>query len=86
MKTLFKLSTLAFGMAFALPAAALADCQSDIDKVEYAIDHLGESSIDTLTAEKMRALLDEATKAKRDGNESQCQELINQAKYMGNVE
>lgn len=86
MNTLVRIIALAVGTAFVSPAVALTDCQSDIDKVEYAIDKLGESNIDATTAEKMRALLDEANKAKKDENEPQCQELINQAKYIGNVD
>ncbi|PVB59552.1 hypothetical protein DCO57_21745 [Labrenzia sp. 011] len=75
-------------MALALgwPTLALADCAADIDKVENAIDNSVRSQIDMTVAEKMRVLLDEATKEHRAGNEAKCQDLINQAKYMGNVE
>lgn len=74
------------GLLVALaPAAALADCKSDISKVEYAIDHLNRSGIDQVTAEKMRALLQDANKERKAGNEAKCQELINQAKYLGDL-
>ena len=67
------------------PTTAFADCKSDISKVEYAIDHLNRSGIDQLTAEKMRALLQDANKERKAGNETKCQELINQAKRLGDV-
>ncbi|MCV0425434.1 MAG: hypothetical protein K5905_08165 [Roseibium sp.] len=70
----------------AVPAMAAADCAADISKVEYAIDHTERSGIDTITAEKMRALLEDANQERKAGNEAKCQELINQAKYIGNVE
>ncbi|MBO6507634.1 MAG: hypothetical protein JJ866_17615 [Roseibium sp.] len=68
-----------------LPTLAHADCKKDISKVEYAIDHLNRSGIDLMTAEKMRALLQDANKARKAGDEAKCQKLIDQAKYMGNV-
>ncbi|WP_156510596.1 hypothetical protein [Labrenzia sp. OB1] len=80
------IAVLAMVLAFGVPATALADCASDIDKVENAIDNTERSGIDVTVAEKMRVLLDEATKEHRAGNEAKCQDLINQAKYMGNVE
>lgn len=73
-------------LAFGVPTVALADCAADIDKVENAIDNTERSGIDVTVAEKMRVLLDEATKEHRAGNEAKCQDLINQAKYMGDVE
>ncbi|MHA7772348.1 hypothetical protein [Roseibium sp. M-1] len=66
--------------------AALADCQADIDKVEYAADNHEREGIDITVAEQMRVLLQEATKEKREGNEAKCQELIDKAKYIGDVE
>ncbi|CTQ51798.1 hypothetical protein LP7551_00311 [Roseibium album] len=77
--------TLVSALFVLAPTYAHADCKSDISKVEYAIDHLNRSGIDLLTAEKMRALLDDANKERKAGNEAKCQELIDQAKYMGNV-
>ncbi|MES0810552.1 hypothetical protein ABLO27_13810 [Roseibium sp. SCPC15] len=77
---------LATAFVLVAPANALADCAADISKVEFAIDHVNRSGIDTVTAEKMRALLEDANKERKAGNEAKCQELINQAKYMGNVE
>ncbi|GAB2183062.1 hypothetical protein [Roseibium sp. LAB1] len=65
---------------------ALADCQADIDKVENAVTHSERDGIDITVVEKMRALLDEANKERHAGNEAKCQELINQAKYIGDVE
>ena len=74
------------GLLVALaPVAALADCKSDISKVENAIDHQNRSGIDQITAEKMRALLQDANKERKAGNEAKCQELINQAKYLGDL-
>jgi len=70
----------------AVPGVALADCKADISKVEYAIVHANRSGIDEFTVEKMRVLLDDANKERKAGNEAKCQELINQAKYIGNVE
>ncbi|NRG19126.1 hypothetical protein HPQ64_15650 [Rhizobiales bacterium] len=70
----------------AAPVFALADCAEDIDKVERALGQAGDSGIDETTADTMRQLLDQANEQRRDGNEEQCQELINQAKQMGNVE
>jgi hypothetical protein len=49
------------------PTYAHADCKSDISKVEYAIDHLNRSGVDLLTAEKMRALLEDANKERKAG-------------------
>lgn len=74
--------------AFVLTAggSALADCQADIDKVERAIDHPERSDLDMGTEEQMRQILQTAVKEHRAGNEAKCQELINQAKYIGNVE
>jgi hypothetical protein len=77
--------TLVSALCVLAPTYAYADCKSDISKVEYAIDHLNRSGIDLLTAEKMRALLEDANKERKAGNEAKCQELIDQAKYMGNV-
>lgn len=68
------------------PAAARADCKADISKVEYAIDHAKRVGIEVTTAERMRALLQDANKERKAGNEQKCQELINEAKNMGNVE
>ncbi|MXN64222.1 hypothetical protein GR183_04850 [Stappia sp. GBMRC 2046] len=70
----------------AAPAIALADCAEDIDKVERALGTPGDYGIDVTTAESMRVLLDQANEKRRDGDEAACQELINQAKQMGNVE
>ncbi|WP_269581553.1 hypothetical protein [Roseibium sp. Sym1] len=70
----------------AAPTAAGAECSKDIDKVEYAVDHSEREGIDITVAEKMRALLQEANKARKSGDEKKCQELIDQAKYMGDVE
>ena len=68
------------------PAHARADCKADISKVEYAIDHAKRVGIEVTTAERMRALLQDANKERKAGNEQKCQELINEAKNMGNVE
>lgn len=70
----------------AAPVFALADCEEDIDKVERALGQAGDYGIDVTTADTMRQLLDRANEQRRAGNEEQCQELINQAKQMGNVE
>jgi hypothetical protein len=67
-------------------SAALADCKADIDKVEYAADNHEREGIDITIAEQMRALLEEAYKEHRAGNEAKCQELIDKAKYIGDVE
>lgn len=69
-------------------APAFADCQSDIDKVEYAIDH---SNLENLKGEgasetSLRQLLEAAVKQKSAGDEAKCQDLIDKAKYMGNIE
>ena len=77
---------LATAVLIVAPSFALADCAADISKVEYAIDHTERSGIDTITAEKMRAFLEDANQERKSGNEAKCQELINQAKYIGNVE
>ena len=65
---------------------AMATCAADISKVEYAIDHAKRTGIDITDAERMRALLEDANKERKAGNEKKCQELINEAKRMGNVE
>jgi len=70
----------------AATTAVFAECGTDIDKVEYAVDHSQREGIDITVAERMRALLDEANKERKAGNEKKCQELIDQAKYMGGVE
>ncbi|MCK7614501.1 hypothetical protein [Roseibium sediminicola] len=70
----------------AAPTAAGAECSKDIDKVEYAVDHSEREGIDITVAERMRALLEEANKERKAGNEAKCQELIDQAKAMGGVE
>nr|MEC9422270.1 hypothetical protein [Pseudomonadota bacterium] len=77
---------LAAGLMLAATTGALADCQADIDKVENAVTHSEREGIDITVAEKMRALLQEANKERHAGNEAKCQELINQAKYIGDVE
>lgn len=69
-----------------LSHTAMADCAADISKVEYAIDHAKRTGIDITDAERMRALLEDANKERKAGNEKKCQELINEAKRMGNVE
>lgn len=79
--------TLYFFLALtAAPALAFADCKADISKVEYAIDHAKRTGIDITDAEKMRALLDDANKERKAGNETKCQELIDQAKSIGSIE
>ncbi len=65
---------------------AMATCAADIDKVEYAIEQAKREGIDITDAERMRALLVDANKERKAGNEKKCQELINEAKRMGNVE
>ena len=70
----------------AAPAIALADCAEDIDKVERALGTPGDYGIDVTTAETMPALLQQANEKRQAGSETECQELINQAKQMGNVE
>lgn len=70
----------------ALTQNAMATCAADISKVEYAIDHAKRTGIDITDAERMRALLEDANKERKAGNEEKCQELIDQAKRMGNVE
>lgn len=85
-RTLLVGSILAAGFLLTGTAAAFADCQADIDKVENAVVHSEREGIDITVAEKMRALLEEANKERRAGNEAKCQELINQAKYIGDVE
>jgi hypothetical protein len=70
----------------AAPTAAVAECSKDIDKVEYAVDHSQREGIDITIAERMRALLEEANKERKAGNEAKCQELIDQAKNMGGVQ
>lgn len=70
----------------AAPTTAATQCSKDISKVEHAVDHHQREGIDITTAEKMRALLQEANKERKAGNETKCQELIDQAKYMGGVE
>lgn len=77
---------LAAAFSFATPLSVLADCSSDIDKVEAAIVKASEYGIDVTTAEKMRELLDDANAEKNKGDEAKCQELIDQAKYIGNVD
>ena len=84
-RTLLAGSILAAGFMLTGMTAAVADCQADIDKVENAVVHSEREGID-ITVEKMRALLEEANKERRAGNEAKCQELINQAKYIGDVE
>lgn len=66
--------------------SAFADCQADIDKVERAVTNPGRAGIDETVVMQMRELLDDAVKEHRAGNESKCQELIDKAKFMGNVE
>ncbi|EAV42926.1 hypothetical protein SIAM614_16317 [Stappia aggregata IAM 12614] len=85
-RTLLAGSILAAGFMLTGMTAASADCQADIDKVENAVVHSEREGIDITVAEKMRALLEEANKERRAGNEAKCQELINQAKYIGDVE
>ncbi len=70
----------------ATPTLSYADCTSDIDKVEEALGRPSENGIDTTTADTMRQLLDQADEQRKAGDEAKCQELINQAKAMGNVE
>jgi len=79
-------AALAILCVVAAPAAAGAECSKDIDKVEYAVDHSQREGIDITVAEKMRALLEEANKERKAGNEKKCQELIDQAKNIGGVE
>jgi|GEM_PF-2911787 len=89
MKGLFlplRLLVLASTPFLAGASAALADCNADIDKVEYAVDNHEREGIDITIAEQMRALLEEAYKEHRAGNEAKCQELIDKAKYIGDVE
>ncbi|TYC65414.1 hypothetical protein FMN63_23680 [Stappia sp. BW2] len=79
-------SFLAAGILLTGSSSASADCQADIDKVENAVVHSEREGIDITVAEKMRALLEEANKERQAGNEAKCQELIDQAKYIGDVE
>ncbi|TYC63114.1 hypothetical protein FMN63_29105 [Stappia sp. BW2] len=74
------------GVLMAAPMSALADCSTDIDKVEAAVFKAQENGIAETTAEQMRALLDEANEEKKKGDEAKCQELINQAMQMGDIE
>jgi uncharacterized membrane protein (DUF106 family) len=74
------------GVLIAAPMSALADCSTDIDKVEAAVFKAQENGIAETTAEQMRALLDEANEEKKKGDEAKCQELINQAMQMGDIE
>ncbi|MBA5776156.1 hypothetical protein H2509_03355 [Stappia sp. F7233] len=69
-----------------VPAIAYADCSEDIDKVEKAVEQASESGMDQSTADSVRQLLDRAVEQRSAGDEAQCQELINQAKAMANVE
>lgn len=77
---------LAAAVAIAAPTFALADCKSDIDKVEATLGRADSNGIDFETANQMRALLEKAYEAHRQGNEAVCQDLIDQAKSMGGVE
>lgn len=70
----------------ATPTMSFADCQADIDKVEEALGRSSDNGIDQTTADTMRQLLDQADEQQEKGDEAKCQELINQAKAMGNVE
>ncbi|TYC56365.1 hypothetical protein FMN50_10635 [Rhodobacterales bacterium] len=89
MTTIFTIARLgaacAAGMLFA-SNAALADCQSDIDRVERFIDDPDANNLDMETDAQIRGVLEEAVKENRAGNEAKCQELINQAKQIGGVE
>ena len=73
-------------VAITSPFIALADCSTDIDKVENAIVNAQQQGIAETTAEQMRELLDNANAEREKGDEAKCQELINQAKYIGNVD
>lgn len=89
MNDLFKMTSrilAATGCILIAGGSALADCQADIDKVERAIDNPERSNLDMGTEEQMRQILQNAVKEHRAGNEAKCQDLINQAKYIGNVE
>lgn len=79
-------AVLVIGVLMAAPVSALADCSSDIDKVEEAVFKAKENDIAETTAEQMRVLLDNANEEKKKGEEAKCQELINQAKQIGNVD
>ncbi|MXN66933.1 hypothetical protein GR183_18625 [Stappia sp. GBMRC 2046] len=68
------------------PALALADCAEDIDKVERALGNPGDNDLDETTMEQMRALMAQANEQREAGNEAQCQEIINQAKEIGDVD
>ncbi|MHA7777216.1 hypothetical protein [Roseibium sp. M-1] len=73
-------------VAITSPLVALADCSADIDKVENAIVNAQEQGIAETTAEQMRELLENANAERKKGDEAKCQEIINQAKYIGNVD
>ena len=68
------------------PLSAFADCSADIDKVENAVVKAKEMGIAETTAEEMRVLLDNANAERKKGDEAKCQEIIDQAKTMGNVD
>jgi hypothetical protein len=72
--------------SIASPLYAQADCASDIDKVENAIVNAEQLGIAETTAEQMRELLENANSERKKGDEAKCQEIINQAKYIGNVD
>ncbi|WP_417675161.1 hypothetical protein [Roseibium sp.] len=77
---------MAAAFVIAAPTVALADCTSDIDKVEATLGRADSNGIDFETGNQMRALLEKAYEEHRKGNEAACQELIDQAKSMGGVE
>ncbi|WP_346915574.1 hypothetical protein [uncultured Roseibium sp.] len=77
---------LAAAVVVATPAIAFADCSADIDKVEATLGRADSNGIDFETGNQMRALLEKAYKAHKEGDEAACQELIDQAKSMGGVE
>ncbi|WP_346900505.1 hypothetical protein [uncultured Roseibium sp.] len=77
---------LAAAVMIVTPTFAFADCKADIDKVEATLGRADSNGIDFETGNQMRALLQKAYEAHRQGNEAVCQDLIDQAKSMGGVE
>ena len=59
-------------VAITSPCIALADCSTDIDKVENAIVNAQQQGIAETTAEQMRELLDNANAEREKGDEAKC--------------
>ncbi|MXN64179.1 hypothetical protein GR183_04630 [Stappia sp. GBMRC 2046] len=67
------------------PALALADCAEDIAKVETALGN-ADRQYEESQIETMSQLVTQAKQQHEAGNEEQCQETINQAMSLGEVQ